>query len=301
MLPIIIVTYNNAQTITDCLVSVWHELGSQASIIVVDNRSMDATVNRVEEFRAAHPDSTIQLIRNDANIGFARAVNQGVAAAIAQRKFSTSLEHERSSSSSANREAPYFLLLNPDALLTPGCIATLVQELNADPQIGVIAPKLTGADGELRLSIGRYPTWRRVIAGAFKRRSRYGWIEYTAHEYEYPHTVSWAAATCWLVRAKTWEDLGGFDEQFFLYIEDVDFCHRALTTRWRIYFTPHASIIHHQQGSAAPIIIKANKWELNGLLYYLSKHYPTQPLRQAFVSWVLMTKWRLKKLLVRNR
>lgn len=269
----------------ECLDSI-ARVQTHTTIVIVDNNSLDETIERITQWILDHPTIHVNLVRNETNVGFAKAVNQGVNA-IFNVQFSM-----------FNGSPPdFFLLLNPDTVLESSTIHNLMDEVMTDPMIAIVTPRLVSRTGLLRLNIGRFPTFLRLFLQALRRKTAFGWIITNPKEYTFTHDIAWGAATCWLVRNAAWKKLNGFDEEYFLYIEDVDFCRRARALRWRIRFVPQSVVIHHQQLSVGPILLKANKWELHGLLYYYQTTFPTHRLRLKFLRWFLMTKWKTKKIL----
>jgi N-acetylglucosaminyl-diphospho-decaprenol L-rhamnosyltransferase len=218
----VIVSYNTRDELRGCLASLRAHAGMPVLVIVVDNASADASADTIaQEFPEA------RLIRNRENVGFSRANNQGL------------------------REAatPYVLVLNSDAELTAGALPALVAELDARPRLGAVGPRTLGADGTVQISFGPALTplaeWRqrRLVLGVKARRPRAlrKAVALAAVERE----PDWVSGSCLLARREALDAVGGFDEGFFLYEEDVDLCLRLRRAGWSVLYTPAAEVIHH--------------------------------------------------------
>ncbi len=214
---IVVVTHNSETCIGGLLRSL---TGSGADVVVVDNGSADATTRVVEGFDG------IRLIRST-NVGYAGGINQGVRAVPA---------------------ADAYLVLNPDLQVSPGVIGPLVAAL-AEPGVGIAVPLVLGADGHRQDSLRREPTlWRAIgLNGTgFPLFSEYvtGRRAYAA-----PRDADWALGAAVMFSRECYEAVGRWDESFFLYSEETDFCLRARDAGWRTRFVPEAVVVHHEGGS----------------------------------------------------
>lgn len=229
---VVVVTWNSAATIGACLGSI----PSDVPVVVVDNASRDQTVKRVRE---SHPEA--QIVALDRNLGFGAACNVG-----AERLGSCDV-----------------LLLNPDAMLAQGAIDQLAAILAQDSTLGIVGPLITDSEGRLELSWGHDPTlvteWRRQ-----REHRRLPSVESLERA-----RVDWVTGACCLVRRAAWEAVGGFDEGFFLYFEDLDLCRRVRAHGWGISFDPSARATHVRGASADTLgELKAERYRVSQLRYY---------------------------------
>ena len=212
---VVIVTYNSAHVVGDLLDSLPTALGSvTADVVVVDNDSQDGTAELVA-------DRGIRVIHS-ANVGYAAAINVGVRAA-------------------APAEA--ILVLNPDVQLGESCVPRLLSALR-QPEVGIAAPRILSPDGKLQLSLRREPTLLREIGLA---RTRLPWLAElisSQARYERPGPAAWALGAVLLVSRECHDLLGGWDETFFLYAEEIDLALRAQDHGLALRYEPTAVVMH---------------------------------------------------------
>lgn len=217
----IVVTYNSEHHITALLDSLPAALGPlRCQTVVVDNGSTDNTLAVVQ----SRDDC---VVVPSTNRGYAAGLNEGV-------------RHSGSSD--------YILVLNPDATLGPRAVPAMIAAVQ-QPRVGVASPMILEEDGELSLSLRREPTLCRVGGLSFTHRPRFSEIVYERSAYLNRHLVDWAMGAVMLVSRTCWDALGGFDESFFLYSEETDFCLRARDHGWLTVYTPHAKAMHVGGGS----------------------------------------------------
>jgi hypothetical protein len=240
----IVVTYNAAPWIEHSLESV---RGTQAELIVVDNGSTDGTVELVRE---RFPEA--RLVEHE-NRGFGAGNNAGMRLGSGR----------------------YFLLLNPDAWLTGDALEQLVAFADAHPEAGVVGPKLLNPDGTLQRSVRGYPTpWRIATEYFFLRklapRSRLLNAFFGAgFDHESVRTAEFLPGACLLVRREAVDSIGGFDEDFFLMSEEVDWCYRFRQAGWDVLFYPGAEVVHVIGASHNPALFREI---VRGHLRFLRKH-----------------------------
>jgi GT2 family glycosyltransferase len=223
----IIVNWNGGDLLRSCIAPPYRELGGPlVEMIVVDNASSDQSLERIQQ---AFP--ALDIVRLSENFGFAKATNLGILA--------------------SRGEA--VLMMNNDAVATPGAIASLVKVMEQDERIAIVGPQLRNADGSLQLSYGRFPSVSRVVGGF---RIRKGDRYYERRGYEHLHDVDWLTGACLLVRRRMLDEIGLLDERFFFNYEDVDLCRRARDRGWRCVYTPDASVMHHRAMSSGNPQIK---------------------------------------------
>ncbi|MCC7359786.1 MAG: glycosyltransferase family 2 protein [Anaerolineales bacterium] len=223
-IAILIVSYNAAGVLPACLDSLpAGAAGLSSETIVVDNASTDDSVTVLRE---RYPQ--IRLFANPQNVGFAAANNQAAAAA----------------------RARYLLLLNPDTVVRPGALRALVTCAEAHPQAGTLGPRLLNADGTPQRSCWRgFPGLGMALADAL-----YLWklpglplargAEYRPSELTDTREVDHLLGAALLVSRALWEQLGGLDSSYFLFLEETDWCYRAQRAGRPSYFTPEAVIVH---------------------------------------------------------
>jgi GT2 family glycosyltransferase len=257
---VIVVTYNSAETIGPCLEALSRE---DCEIIVVDNASQDYTMRRVEEVVAWHE---LRLLANDRNLGFAAAANQGA------------------------REASgdVLLLLNPDAIAEPGAVKALLQCMESN-DAAAAGGALVENDGKLArgFAFRRLPTLATLLCETMLVNQlwprnpvnrRYRCLD---ADYSKPHEVEQPAGACLAIRRKAWDELGGFDEQFFpVWFEDVDFCKRLLERGSRIVYCPNACFRHSGAHSVGKLPFRDRQvfWYTN-MLRYARKHFSRGQVR----------------------
>lgn len=220
---IVIVTFNSEAVIGDLLATIPAAAGdTPVECVVVDNSSTDRTVEVVRRY-PQH-----QLV-HAGNRGYSAGINTGVAAAI-----STSWP---------------ILALNPDLTLAPGAITAMVAALNSAPDIGIVAPRIVDATGRLQWSLRRDPSVLRAIGLGFTGRPLFSEYVRGRGHYSRATTADWALGAALLTSRECHNDLGGWDESFFLYSEETDFCLRAGDRGWRTILTPDATAMHIGGGS----------------------------------------------------
>ena len=245
---VVVVSFNRRELLAKCCESV-AVLGAKAHLIVVDNASEDGSVEMV---RQRFPEAS--LISNDRNLGFSRAVNRGAGAG----------------------NASLLLLLNSDAELLPGAYAALTAALCNDSRTAGVGPHMTDQNGRTELSVGRTlnlsnETWFKCLGAAYEARLPLlqGFVElcYTRSR----RTPSLSAA-CLLLRREAFDQLGGLDERFFLYAEDVDLCRRLVRAGWHLRYIPEAQVRHHRGASAAELPFMTERWYRNSQIAFYDKH-----------------------------
>jgi N-acetylglucosaminyl-diphospho-decaprenol L-rhamnosyltransferase len=220
-LDVIIVTYNSAAVIGQLLESIPAALdGLRFEVVVVDNGSTDDTVALV----SAQPGC--RLVRS-ANVGYAAGINRGVREATV---------------------AGAILVLNPDTRLAAGSIPPLMHALR-DPAVGIVAPQVRSPGGMLALSLRREPTLMRSLGLSRSRFPRLSEYINCPADYIEPLIVDWALGAALLVSRACYDRLGGWDETYFLYSEETDFCLRARDAGFLTRYEP-ASVIMHIGGES---------------------------------------------------
>ncbi len=264
-LSVIIVTYNSEPYIDACLRSLEATLDPRTvEVCVVDNASTDATCRIVRR----HADR-VHLVANPHNLGFAAALNRGLAAT----------------------RGRHVLWLNPDATLENGGAPVLVAYLDEHPEVGIVGPKILDPDGRLQRSARAFPSYDWPLG------HRHGWLTrlFPANPFSSRYLladldpsavrdVDWVSGACLVHRREVAERLGGLDERFFMYCEDVDFCLRARRAGWTVRYHPALIVRHHVAGSTRQQSTRMLLERHRSLWRYYRKHFPRNPAIDA-VAW----------------
>ena len=224
-IDVVIVSFNRVDLLASCLASL-QSSPAELRVVVVDNASSDGSAELVV---SRYPET--KLLQNDTNVGFAAAVNRGV----------------------ASGDAPLILLLNSDATIDAPGLDALQHALDQAPRIAAVGPRILGEDGEVELSTGRTMSlWNEAcfkVVGDMGGAN--GWLfgRRLQREYAADHDTPSLTAACLLVRREAYEEVDGLDERFFLYAEDVDLCRRLRQSGWRLRYVAGATARHLRGGS----------------------------------------------------
>lgn len=215
----VIVSYNVRDLLLRCLDSL--RADGVERIVVVDNASADGSAE------AAAGVAGVEVVALPRNLGFGAGANRGV----------------------ARTTSPYVAVVNPDEVVKPGCTEALVAALDRDDGVALVGPRLLTTDGRTYPSARTFPDLL-VAAGhafgylvwpgnPFSRRYRMAdW------DHESARDVDWLAGTHLLARRTAWDEVAGFDERYFMYLEDVDLCWRLHRAGWRVRYEPAAEAVH---------------------------------------------------------
>jgi len=255
-LSIIIVSYNTKEYLLPCLKSIFEkDDGIFQEVIVVDNGSRDGSGEEVKEkFPFIH------LIENKKNLGFAKAANQGLQKASGR----------------------YLLLINPDAQVKRGAIEQFVSFMESHPEAGVAGGQLLNSDGSRQNSIANFPS----LTTELLNKSLLRWLfpkRFPGKERNdlKPIKVDSVIGACMLVRREAVDQVGLLDEDYFLFLEETDWCFRMKRGGWKIYHIPQAEIIHFQGKSAG------KETALAKIEYYRSRYLFFKKHR-GFFQWILL-------------
>ncbi len=223
-ISIVIVSYNTAALTRRCLETVGAcAEGLALEVIVVDNASADGSADMVA---AEFPQ--VRLIRLPENRGFAGGNNPGIRAAAGR----------------------YVLLLNSDAFPASGALRSAFSHMQEHPRIGVLGCRLTNPDGSLQASARMLPgalnkllhisglSWR------FPKSRFFGRVDFSWWDHAEPRSVGWVVGAFFMIRRSVIDHIGGLDERYFLYFEEIDFCRAVRRAGWDVVFFPGASAVH---------------------------------------------------------
>ena len=270
-IAIIVVTHNSASVLAGLVESLKRFPPKLSwTLTVADNASSDATRSLIE----ASP-FPITRLQNDSNLGFAAAVNRGVAAATGE----------------------FLLLANPDVTWEGPVVDSLVGFLSTRPRAAAVVPRLRFPDGSAQPSLRRFPTHSNIwfsrgspLAKAARPQS--AGRAYTIADPEKSALVEAAAATFMLIRRSAFEAVGGFDEGFFLYVEDTDLCKRWHDADWEVWMDPAVVVTHAWQGGSRADA-NLRRHHLRGIRRYFTKHHGGEPIRNRvlFAALFLADVW----------
>jgi N-acetylglucosaminyl-diphospho-decaprenol L-rhamnosyltransferase len=257
-LSIVIVSYNTRDDLMRCLESL-HATPPRAmhDIVVVDNGSTDGSTDAVRRF----PD--VRVLESGGNVGFARANNLGIRA-----------------TASVN-----VLVLNSDTIVPAGAIDRLLAELDANPDVAVVGPRIVDGQGRAELSFGRMMTPFNEFR---QKRLGRGPVDELTRTRAYP---DWVSAACLLVRRADAEAAGLFDERYFMYTEDVDFCAAIRARGRKILFAPEIEIVHLRGRSAATAPRETSAAYRRSQLAFYQKHNPRWAPWLRLYLWLRGIEW----------
>ncbi|MGH9156887.1 MAG: glycosyltransferase family 2 protein [Acidimicrobiales bacterium] len=218
----VVVNYNAREALVACVASL--RAAGVVEVVVADNASADGSDRAL-----AVADPAARFLPTGANLGYGAAANRGVAATTGD----------------------LVLICNPDVVVEPGSVAALVAALEADPALALVGPRLADGDGHLYPSPRRFPGIGEAVGHAFlglvapgnRYTRRYRMLD---DDRAQAGDAEWVSGACFLARRRAWDALGGFDEAYFMYAEDVDLCWRARRAGWRVGFEPAARVVHLQ-------------------------------------------------------
>ena len=279
-LSAVLVNYNAGDELRRALQSIADELREKRwEAVVVDNASTDGSPAIVKEFVHA------TLVANGDNVGFARAVNQGLAAST----------------------APLVLIMNPDCRLVAGAVSALRAELDRHDGCAIVGPRILNPDGTVQGSARGDPDMLTGVFGrtAILRRvmpsipvSRRNVVPDNLVDGTSSVVVDWVSGACMLVRRSAFAEVGGFDARYFLYWEDADLCRRLRARGDEIRYVPAATAVHHvghSSKTARAASIKA--FHDSAYLYYSTHVAPGALNPKRAVARVLLAArcwWRLR-------
>ncbi|MBP9700217.1 glycosyltransferase family 2 protein [Candidatus Woesebacteria bacterium] len=267
LVSVIIISYNTKKLTADAINAVLAQKGVEnVEIILVDNNSTDGTVAYLKEkFK-----SKIIMIAQSTNHGFAQANNVGISKA----------------------SGKYLLLLNSDTLMLPGALLRFLDVANANPDFGILSPRLLNPDHTYQPQGGQLPTllniaawWLWPLPGLFPGILPYQNLQDPANGTQPIMKTGWVAGTAMLLQRAVVEKIGNLDEHIFMYAEDVDYCVRANRAGFRVGIVWDAEVLHY--GSASGSSHHSKVGEIKGLRYVLSKTHSTLHLLLVDLIFVI--------------
>ena len=259
VVSVIIVNYNVRDFLHQSLVSLQKALkGIQSEIFVIDNASDDGSAEMV---RRRFP--RIRIIANTANLGFAKANN------IALKK----------------ARGKFFLLINPDTIVQEDTIRVMVEFLRSHPDAGLAGCKILNPDGSFQPACRRgLPTpwvaFTRIIglSKLFPKTRLFGKYNLTYLDTEETYPVDAVSGSFMMVRKETFEQVGGLDESYFMYGEDLDWCYRIRQAGWQIFYVHSTQIIHYKGESTRRSSLDEIRTFYDAMNLFVEKHFQTSRL-----------------------
>ena len=266
-ISVVIVNYNVKDLLVSCLASLEASLrGIPSEIIVLDNDSTDGSIDYAEPMFP-----NVQFVRLRENLGFGRANNIG---------FEMALEHG----------AEYILCLNPDTLISEDTMTVVLEYMRSRPDVGLTGCKLLNADGTFQLACRRgFPTpWASFckvfgLQALFPKSPRFAQYNQTFRSEDETYAVDAVMGAFMFIRREALERVGGFDEEFFMYGEDLDLCFRIQEAGWTIMYLHTTSIIHYKGESTRRSAINEVKHFYEAMEIFARKHYGSSWLFLAFL------------------
>lgn len=248
-LSIIIVSWNTADLLNQCLTSIFdYPPEGLFEVIVVDNASTDPSVQMVKE---CFPQ--VKLIDSKENLGFAGGNNRAI----------------------LQSQGRYVLLLNPDTEVKPDTFNHLIDFMDKHPKAGAVGPLTLNPDGTLQASCYPAPTLFREFWRLCHLDTIYAYGTYYITEWDQNKVrkVDALLGACLLLRKTTLDQVGLLDETYFMYSEEIDLCYRLQKANWQLYWIPQAKIVHYGGQSAQQVAVEMFMQLYKGKLIFIRKHY----------------------------
>ena len=255
-LSVVIVNWNVRDFLRECLNSVQAEIAEEADILVVDNASSDGSVDML---RSEFPE--VRVIANAENVGFGAANNQAL----------------------AESSGRYVLFLNPDTEPRPGAIRRLLAFIDQRPQVGCVGPRLLNPDGSAQPSRRAFPGVATAFVESTILQRYFGGLGAVRRFYrgqqsdEEPQRVDWLVGACLLMRRSALDQVGVFDERFFMYSEEMDLCYRLKQAGYDVWFVPEAEVVHHEGASSRQDLFRQNVNFHESRYRFFRKHHGAVP------------------------
>jgi GT2 family glycosyltransferase len=252
-LSVVIVSWNAERYLDLCLESLEKAPPRRSmEVLVVDNASADNTIAMVEK---KYP--WVKLVKSQENLGFAKGNN-------------LLIEQCR---------GRYIALVNPDVIVFPGCLDTLVDFLERNPKVGDVGPRVFNPDMTQQSTCRRFPTlWNNIcstmrLEGIFKGSKFFAGEHMFYFAHDRTITVDVIVGCFSMIRRETFEQVGLLDPNLFMYGDDVDWCRRAWNAGWQCAFCPDAHAIHDRGKTTAPYPVRFALAQQRSILKYWKKHH----------------------------
>lgn len=253
LVSVVIVAYNNADTIEPCLESLRTLLTGAHEAVVVDNSPDSATRERIDAFKTRHPEYPLTCIVPERNLGFAAGCNRGAAEAKGGR----------------------LLFLNPDTRLVNDIVSVFEMHRERHPHTGMTGPRILNGRGEVERTCRNLPSLGRIFLDATGLDRLLGAYRLLRFDHLTPRQVPQLIGACLYIPTDLYRSLGGLDERFFVYFEEVDLCKRCMEAGLENWFVPDAVITHlagtscESGSTAARMIVQLRR----SRVLYFRKHF----------------------------
>ncbi len=263
--------YRVKDLLKECLNSVLSSKDNMDNeIIVIDNNSKDGSV---ELLKKEFPQ--IRLIENHLNKGFSYACNQGI---------------EKSS-------GDYILLLNPDTIFPQKGFSAMIEFMDSNPEAGICGPEMVDDRGNLLYSCRSFPSFLTSISSSQSLLERFFPGNPLSRRYllkDMNHSqiqeVDWVSGSCLFARKKMLDQIGLLDEDFFIYVEDVDLCYRAHRAGWKVFYFPKTTFIHKVGQSTSQDRVKSKLEHHRSMWIFAKKHFKSNILVRSFIFFGILVR-----------
>jgi GT2 family glycosyltransferase len=248
-LSIIILSYNTGKVTLRCIESLLDNYKEELAngsfqIIIVDNASSDESVALIKEFKNKKKNLNITLLENKENVGFGGGNNAG----------------------SKKADGEFLLFLNSDTQVLDKGISQMLDFLRVHPKVGILGGKLCNTDGSSQKSVGIFYTIPTLFISLFGGE-RMGLLRKSPKAAK---RVDWVSGALCMTPAEVFKKVGGFDQNLFMYMEDMELCYRVRKSGYDVFFYPDVSVRHDEQGSSNRTFAIVSIYK--GVLYYFKKH-----------------------------
>jgi GT2 family glycosyltransferase len=267
-LSTIIIAYRSVRPLLGCLGALQADTMNLAhEVVVVDN---DPSAGALDAVARDFP--YVRGIPNAENVGYARAVNQGIAATTGE----------------------FVMVMNPDTFIEKGTVSALMGYLRSHPRTGIVGPRMVGRDGQLQYSARGFPDHMTFLFNRYSLLSRL--FPNNPHTRRYLMTdwdhasvreVDWLSGACLMVRRTAIDEVGPMDGAYFMFNEDVDWCRRMKLGGWAVTYVPEALVYHDIGASRKKVHPKVIVERHRGMIHYFHKYHPTNPV-MTFVADTLI-------------
>lgn len=254
----VILTWNSEKVIGACLKSILSMKEICSHIVVIDNGSTDKTIDIISKF-TLDSKSSLKLIKNSSNLGTTKTRNEGI-------KYIENLNVD------------YLVILDSDTVVNYEAFKLMFDEMEQNPQYGIIGPKMVTSGGLVQTSARAFPTlFEKICKGMpIKKIQKIGetiesQLPSDSRATSYP--VDYIMSACWLIRPQALKKAGYLDEKIFYAPEDAEYCIRMWKSGYKVAYCPQAQIIHEWQRLSKKKLISKMNWEhIKGLAYMFKKH-----------------------------
>ncbi len=267
-LSCIIVNYQNSKSLKCCLDSIYQTIEEiDLEVIIVDNSEEDPGLKSIKE---NYP--KVHIVDNPTNVGFSKANNQAASIALGE----------------------FLFILNPDTILKKNTVNSMFKHISSHQEIGVLGPKVLNPNGSLQYSCRRYPTLWTGLFNRYSILSRfYPQNRFTSHylmlDFDHNDTtpVDWLSGCCLMISKSIFKKINGFDENYFLFNEDIDLCRMVHKTGKKVVYFPEAKVFHKVSTSNSKTSAKVIIQRHLGMMYYFKKHHSKNLLIRGIVNFLI--------------